>query len=303
MARALASLTISFGMVAIPVELYPATVSSERISFNLLHRKDGARLRQQYICTKDGQVVERPDMVKGYEFAKDQYVIFTPEELKALDEAGTHSIDIVEFVPLSTVDPVYFDRSYYLAPDKGGARPYALLAAALAQTERCAVGHWASHGKDHMVILRPHEQALVMHQLLFATEVRSLSDIGTLPTEVHDNEIKLARQLIEQQASDAFNPTLYKDEVHGRVMAAIQKKIEGKQISLAETPRAGRSNVIDLTEALKASLSSRGEARLGPRKSPKRAEHRVAEPKVAEPKVAEHKGAERKSSGRRSSRA
>ena len=278
--RSLASLTISFGMVAIPVELYSATIASERISFHLLHRKDGARLRQQYVCTKDGEVVERSDMVKGYEFAKDQYVVFTPEELKSLDEVGSNSIDIVEFVPLDSVDPVYFDRSYYLAPAKGGARPYALLAAALGQTGRCAVGHWASHGKDHMVVLRPQDKALIMHQLLFASEVRPLAEVGAMPTEVHENEIRLARQLIEQQATDAFNPTLYSDEVHARVEAAIQKKIEGKQISLAEAPKVTANNVIDLTAALKASLSSRADSgadsKLGPRKSPKRAERKVS---------------------------
>ena len=274
-ARSLASLTISFGMVAIPVELYSATLASERISFHLLHRKDGSRVRQQYVCAKDGELVDRSDMVKGYEFAKDQYVIFTPEELKALDEVGSNSIDIVEFVPLSSVDPVYFERSYYLAPAKGGARPYALLAAALGQTERCALGHWASHGKDHMVILRPRDKTLIMHQLLFAAEVRPVSDVGAIPTEVHDNEVKLARQLIEQQASDTFEPSLYTDEVHARIEAAIQKKVEGKQISLAEAPRVTSPNVIDLTAALKASLSSRGEGRLGPRKSPKRVERKA----------------------------
>jgi DNA end-binding protein Ku len=262
-------------MVAIPVDQYPATVSSDRISFHLLHRKDGSRLRQQYVCVKDGQVVDRSEMVKGYEFAKDQYVIFTAEELKALDEAGTHSIDIVEFVPLDAVDPVYFERSYYLAPAKGGARPYALLVAALSETQRCAVGHWASHGKDHMVILRPRDKALVMHQLLFANEVRSIAEIGAVPTEVHANEVKLARQLIEQQTSDTFDPSVYKDEVRERIQAAIQKKIEGQQITLAEAPRATNANVIDLTEALKASLTQRGESRLGPRKSPKRVERKA----------------------------
>jgi DNA end-binding protein Ku len=275
-ARSMASLTISFGMVAIPVDLYTTTVTSERISFNLLHAKDGSRVRQQYVCVKEGKVVERSELTKGYEFAKDQYVMFSAEELKALDEVGTNSIDIVEFVPLSSVDPVFFERSYYLAPAKGGARPYALLVAALRDTERCAVGHWASHGRDHMVILRPRGDALVMHQLLFATEVRPIEDIGSLPSEVRDAELKLARQLIEQQAADTFEPSQYVDEVHQRIEAAIRKKVEGHQISLSEPPRPKASNVIDLTAALKASLGGRQEGKLGPRKPAKRVERRTA---------------------------
>ena len=274
-ARSMASLNISFGMVSIPVDLYTATVSSEKISFNLLHAKDGSRLKQQYVCVKEGTVVDRSEIVKGYEFAKDQYVQFTPEEIKALDEAGSDTIDIVEFVPLTSVDPLYFDRSYYLAPGKGGARPYALLAAALRETHRCAIGHWAAHGRDHMVILRPFDKALVMHQLHFAAEVRTIEDIGVVPTEVKDSELKLARQLIDQQATEKFNPTLYVDEVRARVEAAIQKKVAGQQISLSATPqRTSSGNVIDLMSALKASLGAKQD-KLGPRKAPKRAERKA----------------------------
>jgi DNA end-binding protein Ku len=272
----MASLNISFGMVSIPVDLYTATVSSEKISFNLLHAKDGSRLKQQYVCLKEGTVVERNEIVKGYEFAKDQYVQFSAEEIKALDEAGSDTIDIVEFVPLISVDPLYFDRSYFLAPGKGGARPYALLSAALRETRRCAIGHWAAHGRDHMIVLRPLDKALVMHQLHFAAEVRSIDDIGVVPTEVKDNELKLARQLIDQQATDKFDPTLYVDEVKARVEAAIQKKVEGKQISLSATPqRASSGNVIDLMSALKASLGGKQQEKLGPRKAPKRAERKA----------------------------
>jgi DNA end-binding protein Ku len=273
-ARSMASLTISFGMVAIPVDLYTTTVSGERISFNLLHAKDGSRVRQQYVCVKEGKVVERSELTKGYEFAKDQYVMFSAEELKALDEIGTNSIDIGEFVPLSTVDPVYYERSYYLAPAKGGPRPYALLVAALRDTERCAVGHWASHGRDHMVILRAHGNALVMHQLLFAAEVRPLEDIGSLPSEVRDSELRLARQLIEQQSAKAFDPSQYVDEVHQRIEAAIRKKVEGHEIALSEPSRTKASNVIDLTEALKASLSGAQGTKLATRRPAKRVERR-----------------------------
>src|SRR6476646_1662091 len=169
-ARSIASLTVSFGLVSIPVKLYSATESSKAISFNMLHKGCGSRLKQQYLCLKEEVVVSREEMVKGYEFAKDQYVLFTAEELKALEEAGTHMAEITEFVPLESVDPVYFDKAYYLAPDKGGAKPYALLAKALRESNRCALGRWAARGKQYIVMIRPVEDGemsgLVMQQLL-----------------------------------------------------------------------------------------------------------------------------------------
>src|ERR1700733_7866653 len=209
-ARSIASLTVSFGLVSIPVRLSPATEASRAISFNLLHKACGSRLKQQYLCIKEEIPVAREEMVKGYEFAKDQYVIFTPEELKALEEAGTHMAGITEFGPLESVDPVYFDKAYYLAPDKGGAKPYALLAKALRESERCALGRWAARGKQYIVMIRPVEDGLVMQQLLYAGEVRSIKDIEIPKTEVKDAELKLAKMLIEQQASDKFDPTEYK---------------------------------------------------------------------------------------------
>jgi DNA end-binding protein Ku len=264
--RSMASLTISFGMVAIPVDLYTATMSSEKISFHLLHAKDGSRLRQQYVCVKEGTVVDSNDIVKGYEFAKDQYVQFTAAEVKALEEAGSATIEIIEFAPLASVDPLYFDRSYYLAAAKGGARPYALLSAALRQTQRCAIGRWASHGRDHMIVLRPLHNAIVMHQLHFAAEVRPMGDIGKVSSDVKEGELKMARQLIDQQTVDAFDPSRYKDEVTARIRAAIQKKVRGKEISVSLTPeRPQVSNVIDLMSALKASLEGKQPTRKGPR--------------------------------------
>src|SRR5262252_2053943 len=176
-ARSIGSLTVSFGLVAIPVKLYSATQPAGTISFNLLHKSDGSRLKQQYLCLKEEVVVPREDIVKGYEFAKDQYVMFTPEELKALEETGTHTAEITEFVPIESVDPVFFDKAYYLAPDKGGAKPYALFTKALRETGRCALGRWAARGKQYIVMLRPVEDGLVMQQLLYAAEVRSIKDI------------------------------------------------------------------------------------------------------------------------------
>src|SRR6184192_2385778 len=230
-ARSIASLTLSFGLVSIPVKLFSATESSRAISFNLLHKTCGSRLRQQYFCVKEEVPVSREDMAKGYEYAKDQYVMFTPEELKALEEAGTNTAEITEFVPLKSVDPVYFDKAYYLGPDKGGAKPYALLARALRDTKRCALGRWAARGKQYIVMIRPVEDGLVMQQLLYAGEVRSIKDIEIPQTEVKDAELKLAQQLIEQQASDKFDPTAYKDEVRERVETAIEKKVQGQEIT------------------------------------------------------------------------
>src|SRR5574341_155396 len=205
-ARSMASLTISFGMVSIPVKLYSATEASRAMSFNLLHKACGSRLRQQYYCVKEEVPVAREDMAKGYEFAKDQYVMFSTEELKALEEAGTHTAEVTEFVPLKSVDPVYFYKAYYLGPDKGGAKPYALLARALKESGRCALGRWAARGKQYIVMIRPTDEGLVeglvMQQLLYAGEVRSINDVDIPKTDVKPAELKLAQQLIEQQSAE-----------------------------------------------------------------------------------------------------
>src|SRR5580704_725654 len=204
-ARSIGSLTVSFGLVAIPVKLYTATQSANAISFNLLHKTCGSRLRQQYICQKEGVVVERDEMVKGYEFAKDQYVRFNPEEIKALEEVGSHSVDISEFVPIESIDPVYFDKTYYLAPDKGAAKPYGLLVEALKQSGRCGVGHWAARGKAYIVILRPIGDVLAMQQLHFAADVKSASEVDVPKPEVKPAELKLAQQLIDQQTQPKYD--------------------------------------------------------------------------------------------------
>src|SRR3984885_1128272 len=273
-ARSIASLTISFGLVAIPVKLYSATVSSELISFNLLRQKDGSRVKQQYVAVNDGKVVERSEMVKGYEFAKDQYVMFSPDELKALEDTTSHSIDIGQFVPLESVDPLFFDGTYYLAPDKGGAKPYTLLATALRKTHRAAIGRWISRGKEHIIVVRALEDGLAMHQLHFKAEERDLKDLGIEPAPVSEPELKLAQQLIDHLAAKKFDPNEYADEHKARVEAAIQKKVEGKEVSVAEGPVAAQGgNVIDLMEALRASIDARGSKskELKERKAPKRA--------------------------------
>jgi DNA end-binding protein Ku len=279
-ARSIGTLSISFGLVSIPVKLYSATEASRAISFNLLHKACGSRLKQQYICVKEEVPVAREDMVKGYEFAKDQYVMFSPEELKALEEAGTQSAEITEFVPIEAIDPVFFDKAYYLAPDKFGIKPYALFARALRESNRCAVGRWAARGKQYIVMVRPVEEGLIMQQLLYSAEVRSIKDIEIPKTEVKDAELKLARQLIDHQSSDTFDASAYTDDVRARIEAAVQKKVEGQEITVSEAPQPG-AQVIDLMEALRASLENKApakgrETRAETRKPPKRAQQ--AEP-------------------------
>ena len=266
-ARSIASLTISFGLVSIPVKLYSATEASRAISFNLLHKTCGSRLKQQYFCVKEEVPVGREEMAKGYEFAKDQYVMFSPEELKALEEVGTHTADITEFVPASSIDPVFFDKAYFLGPDKGGAKPYALLARALKESGRCALGRWAARGKQYIVMIRPVDtgliEGLVMQQLLYAGEVRSMNDIDIPKMDVKPAELKLAQQLIEQQSSEKFDPSAYTDEVRARVEAAVQKKVEGQEITMAEAPEQG-AQVIDLMKALRASLEKKPAKKAAP---------------------------------------
>src|SRR6201984_3822 len=250
-ARSIGSLTISFGLVAIPVKLYTATQTANAVSFNLLHKKDGSRLRHKYVCQKEGVVVERDEIIRGFEFAKDQYVPFTPEEIKALEEVGTRSVEISEFVPIESVDPVYYDKTYYLAPDKGAAKPYGLLTEALRQSGRCGVGRWAARGKGYIVILRPIGDVLAMQQLHYAEDVRPASEVDVPKPEVKAAELKLAQQLIDQQTTERFNPAEFKDDTRARVHAAIQKKVEeGTEISVSEVAPEREGKVIDLMEAL-----------------------------------------------------
>ncbi len=254
-ARALASVTVSFGMVSIPVKLYAATQAQAAISFNLLHKACGSRLKQQYVCIRENVVVDRADMVKGYEFAKDQYVTFTPEELKELEEKGTQTIEIAEFVPAETVDPIYYDKAYFLGPDKGGAKPYALLAESMRQTGRTAVGRYAARGKQYIVQLRAVAGGIVMQQLLYAPEVRSFADVDIEQAPVKDNELALAKQLIGQISSPRFDAAQYEDDVRKRIEASIERKVEGEQIAISPSaPETSGAQVIDLMEALKASL-------------------------------------------------
>jgi DNA end-binding protein Ku len=278
-ARSIASLTLSFGLVSIPVKLYSATEASSAVKFNLL-AKDGSRLKQQYVSEKDQTVVARADMVKGYEFEKDKFVLFAPEELKALEEASSPTIEIMAFIPEKSVDPLYYDKAYLLAPDKRGGKPYALLAEAMRASGRCALAKWAWKSKQYVVQVRPVEDGLVLQQLLYADEVRSLKDLDIEKVSVSDAELQLALQLIDQISKEAYDPAQHVDEEKQRILAAIDAKISSGKAVVATAPdeQPNTAQVIDLMEALRASLG----------KAPAAGQ---AEPAAAAPK--ERKGAKR----------
>jgi DNA end-binding protein Ku len=256
--RPIGSATIAFGLVSVPVSLYSASESSATVSFNMLHKACGTRLKQQYICPNEGEVVEKDDIAKGYEFAKGKYVTFTPEEIKALDEKATNSIDIAEFVPLAAVDRIYLEKVYYLGPDKGGDRAYRLLGEALKATGRAALGQYSARGKQHLVLLRPLDGVLVMEQLHYAPELRPAAEVPHPDTPVKDAELALARQLIEQASTEEFQPENYRDTVRERVLEAIQSKVEGQEITAEAAPP--ETKILDLMDALKASIAKRSGA-------------------------------------------
>lgn len=261
-ARSIASLTLSFGLVNVPVRLYSASEAGADVKFNFLD-KDGSRVKQQYVSEKTGKVVARGEMVKGYEFEKDRFVVFKPEELKALEEGASHVVEIVAFVPEQSIDPLYFDKAYLLSPDKRGAKPYKLLMQAMRESGRCALARWSWKAKQYVVQVRPAEGGLVLQQLHYADEVRLPTELGIEDATVSPAELKLALQLIEQIAEPGYQPDLFVDEERARILAAIDQKIAGKDIVTAarsdEVATGGQ--VIDLMQALQASLGRKPTAK------------------------------------------
>jgi DNA end-binding protein Ku len=255
MPRAFASGQIAFGLVSIPVKLFSATEASERISFNMVHRDCGNRIQQQLFCSKDERTVTRDEIVKGYEFSKGQYVLFTDEELKTLEEKSTQQIDITEFLPKTEIDPIYFSKAFYLAPDKNGARAYSLFSKALEETGRWALAKYAARGKQYLVVIRPLGKGLVLQQLYYPNEIRSMEDLDLGDAVIKDTELKMAVQLAEMSASEEFHPESYRDEVQERIRGVIQRKVEGEEVTITaeEEPQA---QVIDLMEALRKSLGA-----------------------------------------------
>ncbi len=249
--------TISFGLVSIPVKMY-TSASSAGVSFNQLHAKCGSRIKQQIFCPVCNVVVERSDLVKGYEFAKDQYVRFTEEELKTLEQENSKLIEIEEFVPLDKVDPIYFEKTYYLGPDEGGDKAYRLLADAMTKTNRVALAKFVMRGKENLVLIRPSQGGLMLHGMYFGDEVRDFGEIDKgESSKIKTGELDLAARLIDELANDKFEPNKYHDEYRGRVLEIVNNKVEGREVTTS-APQAQRAQVIDLMDALKQSLEQRG---------------------------------------------
>jgi DNA end-binding protein Ku len=267
--------TISFGLVSIPVKMYTAA-SSAGVSFNLLHAKCGNRIKMQQFCPVCNEVVDRAGLVKGYEFAKDQYVRFTDEELKALEGETSKVIDIAEFVPLPTVDPIYFEKTYYLGPDKGGEKAYRLLADAMATADRVALAKFVMRGKESLVLVRPAQTGLMLHTMYFADEVRDFGEIDKgQSAKIKEGELELARRLIDELSHDEFKPDQYQDEYRLRVLDLVNAKVEGKEVT-AVGPEVQRAQVIDLMDALKQSLAKRAAPDTGAAPLPKKPPVKVA---------------------------
>jgi len=273
-ARAIGSGTISFGLVAIPIKLYSTVDTTKAIRFNYLS-KDGSRLKQQYIRASDGEVIERDDRVQGYEFAKGQYVLFTEDEIKAMHVEATNSIDITEFIPLEQVERVYIEKVYYLGPDKEAARSYHLLKAALQNTQRAALARYAARGRSHLVLIRPYTEGddagLIMEQLKHNEELRPFAEVPLEPCEIKPDELELALTIIDQRVNEQFEPERFEDEVRSRMMERIQQKIDGQEIS---TPpeEAAESKIVDLMEALQASVETNTKRQSRSKKGPKPAQ-------------------------------
>jgi DNA end-binding protein Ku len=256
-ARPIASATVSFGLVSVPVKLYSTADNSQKVTFNWINPATGARVKQRYWDAKDERLVEREELVKGYEFSREHYVLFTPDELKVLEAQSSNAIDIAEFIPFDQVERMYLAKAYFLGPDRGGERAYRLLSAALTTTGRAALARYAARGKEYLVLVRPMGDGLVMEQLFYSQELRSFDEVPIGDGEVKDEELELAVQLINQASSDSFEPEKYEDEVSKKVLALIERKIEGEEITAAPEIEA-EDKIIDLMEALKASLGAAG---------------------------------------------
>jgi len=235
-----------------PVKLFSGARSSG-ISFNMLHRDDLSRLKQQYVCLVDGKVVERSEIVKGYEFRKDEYVVIEPEEIKKIEPKTAKTMEILEFVKTTEVDPVFFESSYYMVPDEAGRRPYALLTKAMEESEYVAIAQLTMHNREYTVFLRPHEGGMMLHTMYYAEEVRKLEGFGAPDVELKDAEVKVAHQLIEALAAE-WDPEKYHDSFQDNLKNLIQTKLEGGKIAEVEKPRK-LAPVVDLMSALKQSLA------------------------------------------------
>jgi DNA end-binding protein Ku len=280
--RPLRNATISFGLVNIPVRFYTAT-KSEDVHFNLLHKDCGSRVSRKWWCPQHDEGITYDDMIRGYAIAKNRYVTFTGEEIETLESDDNRALEITAFVPLDEIDPVFFEKAYYLGPAPGGGKTYKLLAEAMKKQNKVAVARWVTGGREHLVILRPFENGLVLHTMYYADEVR---DFGAIDVEEgsqpRDKEVALAEMLINELSEKSFDPLAYKDEYRERLMERIQAKAEGETIVSEAPEEAGTGEVVDIMEALRRSLE-------GGVKAPKR-------PKRAAAKAPRKPAAKRKAS-------
>jgi DNA end-binding protein Ku len=254
---------LTFGLISMPVRLFSGARGT-RISFHMLHRDDNTRLKQQYVCLADGKVVERSDIVKGYEYRKDEYVVIEPDEIKKIEPKTAKAMEILEFVKADDVDPIYFESSYFVVPEDAGKRPYALLAKALEETKYVAIAKLTMHNREYTVFLRPYKGAMMLHTMYYKEEVKDLDNFGAPDVELKDAEIKVAHQLIEALAGD-FEPEKYHDTFEENVKALIKARLEGEEVTPVEKPKK-MAPVVDLMAALKESLAQL------PKKPPQRVE-------------------------------
>jgi DNA end-binding protein Ku len=261
-ARSLASATICFGLVSIPVKVYTAT-QSKSVRFNLLDPRDKSRVRQHYVSAATGEPVDRDKLVRGYEYARGHYVVFDEQELDALESRSDQTIEIAEFVPIAAVDPIYFERTQLLGPDKGGHKAYRLLHAAMTETGRVAVGRYSTRGRQELVLVRPVQRGLALHGLFYADEVRGFEEIELgEDVALKPGEVALAKQLVEQLSRESFDPARYEDEYRRGLLEAIERKVAGEQV-VAPPRGEAREQIVDLVEALKRSLAARDAAAAG----------------------------------------
>ena len=253
--RPLRNATISFGLVNIPVRFYTAT-RSEDIGFNLLHGSCGSRVNRKWWCPHHEEMIGMDEMVRGYPIAKNRYVTFSDEEIEALESDDNRALEITEFVDLDQIDPVFFEKAYYLGPAPGGGKTYKLLSQAMKKQNKVAVARWVSGNREHLVVLRPYEEGLILHTMYYADEVRDFSAIDAEDSELRDKEIALAEMLIGELSVDQFDPLAYKDEYRERLMDRIRAKSEGETIISQAPSDEKAAEVVDIMEALRRSLES-----------------------------------------------
>lgn len=260
---------LTFGLISMPVRLFSGA-RGERVSFHMLHRDDQVRIKQQLVCPAEDKVIDRSEIVKGYEYAKGEYVIVEPEEIKKIEPKTAKAMEILEFVKAEEVDPIYFESSYYLVPEEGGRKPYALLEKAMEDSGFLGVAKLTMHNREYTVLLRPHQGGIVLHTMYYQDEIREVEGFGKIKAEIKPAELKVANQLISALAAK-WEPEKYHDTFQANVKKLIQARLEGKEVSPVEKPKK-MAPVVDLMEALKASLAqSEGKAPKPAKKGPQRA--------------------------------